>query len=141
MVHLGHCFLWCWNLDVRKVDHKYLGSFGTWCCRRLEKTSSTDRVTNEVLHRVKEERNIVNTIKRRKATWFAYVLPSDTCYWTKERMKGKTRKKRYATAGWPEGKERALEIEKASTSSHFLKNSLWQKLWALVRRTAWWGWR
>jgi hypothetical protein len=36
----------------------------------MEKISWTDRVRNEeVLHRVKEERNIVHTIKRRKANW------------------------------------------------------------------------
>jgi hypothetical protein len=34
-----------------------------------EKVSWTDRVRNEVLHRVKEERNILRTIKRRKANW------------------------------------------------------------------------
>jgi hypothetical protein len=28
----------------------------------------------EVLHRVKEERNIVHTIKRRKANWFRHIL-------------------------------------------------------------------
>jgi hypothetical protein len=28
----------------------------------------------EVLHRVKEERNIVNTIKRRKANWIGHIL-------------------------------------------------------------------
>jgi hypothetical protein len=28
----------------------------------------------EVLHRVKEERNIVHTIKRRKANWIGYIL-------------------------------------------------------------------
>jgi hypothetical protein len=36
----------------------------------MEKISWTDRVRNEeVLHRVKEERNIVHTIERRKANW------------------------------------------------------------------------
>jgi hypothetical protein len=35
----------------------------------MEKISWTDRVRNEeVLHRIKEERNILHTIKRRKAT-------------------------------------------------------------------------
>jgi hypothetical protein len=35
------------------------------CWRRMEKIGLTDRVRNEeVLHRVKEERNIVHTIKR-----------------------------------------------------------------------------
>jgi hypothetical protein len=40
----------------------------------MEKISWADRVRNEVLHRVKEERNIVHTIKRRKANWIGYIL-------------------------------------------------------------------
>jgi hypothetical protein len=40
----------------------------------MEKISWTDRVRNEeVLHRVKEERNIVHTIKRRKANWTGHI--------------------------------------------------------------------
>jgi hypothetical protein len=55
-----------WTL--RKVDQKYLESFEMWCWRRIEMFSWTDRVRNkEVLHRVKEERNIVHTIQRKKA--------------------------------------------------------------------------
>jgi hypothetical protein len=46
-----------------------------WCWRRMEKISWTDRVRNEeVLHRVKEERNIVHTIKRRKVNWVGHIL-------------------------------------------------------------------
>jgi hypothetical protein len=41
----------------------------------MEKISWTDRVRNEeVLHRVREERNIVHTIKRRKANWIGHIL-------------------------------------------------------------------
>jgi hypothetical protein len=41
----------------------------------MEKISWTDRVRNEeVLHRVKEERNIVHTIKKRKANWIGHIL-------------------------------------------------------------------
>jgi hypothetical protein len=41
----------------------------------MEKISWTDRVRNEeVLQRVKEERNIVHTIKRRKANWIGHTL-------------------------------------------------------------------
>jgi len=41
-----------------------------WCCRRMEKISWTNHVRNaEVLHRVKEERNIVHTVNRRKFNW------------------------------------------------------------------------
>jgi hypothetical protein len=55
-----------WTLQ--KVHQKYLERFEIWCWRRMEKISWTDRVRNEeVLHRVKEERNILHTTKRRKA--------------------------------------------------------------------------
>jgi hypothetical protein len=41
----------------------------------MEKISWPDRVRNEeILHRVKEERNIVHTIKRRKANWIGHIL-------------------------------------------------------------------
>jgi hypothetical protein len=41
----------------------------------MEKFSWTDRVRNEeVLHRVKEERNILHTVKRRKANWVGHIL-------------------------------------------------------------------
>jgi len=46
------------------TDQKYLESFEMWCWRRMDKTSSTDRVRHEeVLHRVKEEGNVLYTIK------------------------------------------------------------------------------
>jgi hypothetical protein len=61
-----------WTL--RKIEQKYLESFEMWCWRRMEKISWTDRVRNEVSHRVKEERNIVHTIKRRKANWIGHIL-------------------------------------------------------------------
>jgi hypothetical protein len=65
---LVNCYIWSialygaetWTLG--KVDQKYLESFDTWCWRRMEKISWTDRVRNEeVLHTVKKERNIVHT--------------------------------------------------------------------------------
>jgi hypothetical protein len=45
-----------------------------WCWRRMEKISWTDRVKNVVLQRVKEERNILQTIKRWKANWIGHIL-------------------------------------------------------------------
>jgi hypothetical protein len=41
----------------------------------MEKISWTDRVRNgEALHRVKEERNILHTIKRGKVNWIGHIL-------------------------------------------------------------------
>jgi hypothetical protein len=60
-----------WTL--RKVDQKCLKSFLNLVNLVLEKISWTNRVRNEVLHRVKEERNIVHAIKRRKANGVGHV--------------------------------------------------------------------
>jgi hypothetical protein len=40
----------------------------------MEKISWTNRVRNDVLPRVKEERNILPTIKIRKANWIGIIL-------------------------------------------------------------------
>jgi hypothetical protein len=56
------------------MDQKYQESFEMWCWRRME-ISWTDHMRNEeVLHRVKEERNFLHTIKRRKANWIGHIL-------------------------------------------------------------------
>jgi hypothetical protein len=75
---LVKCYIWSivlygaetWTL---RKDQKYLESFEMRCWRRME-ISWTDRVGNEkVLHRVKEERNILNTINRRKANCIGHI--------------------------------------------------------------------
>jgi hypothetical protein len=77
------CYVWsialygAENWTFRKVDQKDLESFEMWCWRRME-VSRTDRVRNEeVLHRVKEERNILHTIKRRKANCIGHIMPKN----------------------------------------------------------------
>jgi hypothetical protein len=77
---LVKCYIWSialYGADtwiLRKVDQKYLESFEMWCWRKMEKISWTDRVRNEeVLHRVKEERNIIQTTKK-KANWIGHKL-------------------------------------------------------------------
>jgi hypothetical protein len=45
-----------------------------WCWRRMQNVSWTDCVSNEVLHRVKEEINILHTINRRKANWIGHIF-------------------------------------------------------------------
>jgi hypothetical protein len=66
---LVKCYIWSIALcgaetwTFRKVDQKYLESFEMWCWRM--EISWTDRVRNEVLHRVKVERKIQRSIKRK----------------------------------------------------------------------------
>jgi len=60
---------------LRAVDQKYLESFEIWYWRGMEKNSWTDHVRNEeVLLRVKEQRNILHEIRKRKVNWIGHVL-------------------------------------------------------------------
>jgi hypothetical protein len=62
-----------WTLPKR--DQKYLQSFEMWCWRRMEKISWSNYMRNEeVLLRVKEERNILPTVKRRTANCIGHIL-------------------------------------------------------------------
>ena len=78
---LVKCYIWSIGLygvatwTLWKADQKYLETFKMWCWRKMEKISWIDRVRKEeVLHRVSEQRNIIRTIKRRKANWIGYIL-------------------------------------------------------------------
>jgi hypothetical protein len=68
------CSAETWTL--RAVDQKHLETSEMWCWRRVEKISWTDHVRNgEVSLRVKEQRNILYEISKRKATWIGHILP------------------------------------------------------------------
>jgi hypothetical protein len=56
------------------VDQKHLESFEMWLWRRTEKIRWTDHIRNEILHTIKEGRNILRTIKPKKANWIAQIL-------------------------------------------------------------------
>jgi len=78
---LVKCYIWSIALysaetwTLRAVDQKHLESFEVWCWRRMEKISWTDQVRNEeVLLRVREQRNILHEIRKRKANWIGHIL-------------------------------------------------------------------
>jgi len=78
---LVKCYIWSIALygaetwKLRAVEQKHLESFEMWCCRRKEEISWTDHVRNEeVLLRVKEQRNILHEISKRKANWIGHIL-------------------------------------------------------------------
>jgi chorismate mutase len=60
---------------LRAVEQKHLENFETWCWRQMGKISWTDHVREEeVLLRVKEQRNILHEISKQKENWFGYIL-------------------------------------------------------------------
>ena len=78
-----------WTL--RAADQKYLERFEMWCWRRMEKISWADHVRNEeVLLRVKDQRNILHEIRKRKANWIGHILRTN-CH-LKQVIKGKLKR-------------------------------------------------
>jgi hypothetical protein len=69
--NLVKCYVWSiafYGADTWTVDQRHLESFEMWCWRRMEKISWTDHVRKEdVLLTVKEQRNILHEIRKRKA--------------------------------------------------------------------------
>ena len=72
---LVKCYIWSTALydaetwTLRAVDQKHMGSFEVWCWRTMEKISWPDHVRNEeVLLGVKEQRNTLHEISKRKVT-------------------------------------------------------------------------
>jgi hypothetical protein len=49
------------------IEQKFLESSGVWCGSWTQMIRWTDHIRNEVLHRVQEKRNILHTIKLKKA--------------------------------------------------------------------------
>jgi hypothetical protein len=75
------CYVWSIALygaetwTLRAVDQKHLESFEMWCWRRMKKINWTDHVRKEdVLLRVKEQRNILHEMRKRKAKWIGHIL-------------------------------------------------------------------
>jgi hypothetical protein len=61
--------------DTLESRSEIPGKFEMWCWRRMEKISWTDHVKNgEVSHRVKKQRNILHTVKIRKANLIGDIL-------------------------------------------------------------------
>jgi hypothetical protein len=78
---LVKCYVWSIALygveswTLRAVDQKHLESSETWRWKRMEKISWNDHVRNkDVLLRVKEQRNILHKIRKRKANWIGHIL-------------------------------------------------------------------
>jgi hypothetical protein len=78
---LVKCYIWSVALygaetwTLRTVDQKHLESFEMWCWRRMEKLSWTDHARNEeLLLIVKEQRDILHEIRKRKANRIGHIL-------------------------------------------------------------------
>jgi hypothetical protein len=87
----------------------------------------------EVLHRVKVERNILHTIKSRKANSMGHILPFKTRYLKKtegmREMEGRRGRRSKQLLDDLKEQKRILEIERGTTRSHSVGKPLRKRLW------------
>lgn len=103
--------------------------YGAWLyfvrCFRVEKCPPKKRETR----RTKRIIGQCETGRGRKKgqqdrSHLAQELTSETCCARKRRREGKTKKKTWATTGWPYGREQILEFETRSTRLYSLELAL-----------------
>jgi hypothetical protein len=102
------------------------------CWKRAEEIAWTDRVRNGTLGGVKEERNIVHTLKRREANWIGHILLGICLLHVVEgKVEGKIEVSGSRGRGSKQllGDEKVMETERGSTRSPFMENWLWKRLW------------
>jgi len=113
-------------------------SYEMWCWRRMEKISWTDHVRNEdVLLRVKEQRNILHEIRKRKANWIGHILRRNCL--PQQVIEGKIQvgievtgrqgRRRRKLLDDLKVKDRIISFEGGSSGSHYVESSLWKRLW------------
>jgi hypothetical protein len=100
--------------------------------------SWTDRVRNDVLHSVKEERNILHTIKRRKGNWIGQILRRNCLV---ERVLGGKIEGRVGATERRERRRKQLLDDLKEKRGYWklkegtLRRSLWRIHFGLVRLT------
>ena len=113
----------------RAIDQKHLESFEMWHWRKMEKIFWTEHVRNEEeLLRVKEQRNILHEISKRKADWIGHILRRNCLL--KRVVEGKI-KGRIEVTGRQGRRRRKLldDLKERRGYSHLKENALDRTMW------------
>ena len=104
----------------------------------MEKISWTDHVRNEeVLLRVKKQRNILHEICKRKANWISHILRRNCLLQrvTEGKIQGgievtgrQGRRRRKLLDALME-RRGILSFERGNSGSHYVESSLWKRIW------------
>jgi len=132
---LVKCYIWSIALygaetwTLRAVDRKHLECFEMWCWRRMEKISWTDHVRNEeVLLRVKEQRNILHEIRKRKGNLIGHILRRNCLL--QRFIEGKIKGGIEVTGRRGRNRRKLLDdLKKRRGYSHFKEEALDRTIW------------
>jgi hypothetical protein len=116
-----------WTL--RAIDHKHLKSFEMLCWRRMEMISRADHVRNgEVLLRVKEQRNILHEISKRKAYWIGHILYGHCLLW--QGIEGKIKGRIEVIGRWGRRRMKPLDdLKERRGYCHLKEKALDRTMW------------
>ena len=129
MLHLEHSFIWCWNLDASGSRSETPGKFWDVVLEKVEKISWTDHVRNEeVLLRVKEQRNILHEIRKWKANWIGHILRRN---WLLQRViEGKIKGGIKVTGRWGRKRRKLLDdLKERRGYSQLKEEALVRTMW------------
>jgi len=93
----------------------------------------------EVLLRIKEQRNILYEISKRKANWIGHILRRNCLLQRviegniKGRLEVTGRRGRRRRKLLDDLKERILSFEGGSSRSHYVESWLWKGLWTCLK--------
>jgi hypothetical protein len=92
-------------------------------------------ISEEVLHRVKEDRNILHTIKRRKANWIGHILHRNRLlkHITEGTIEGLGGLGSRHTQLLDDVKEKTLEFYGLSTRWYSVEMQVWKRLWTCCK--------
>ena len=96
----------------------------------MEKISWTDHVRSvEVLLRVKEQRNILHEIRKRKANWIGHILRTNCLL--QQVIEGKIQGGIEVKGRQGRRRRKLLDDlkERGSPGSHYVESLLWKRLW------------
>jgi hypothetical protein len=112
------------------LNQKHLESFEVWCWRRMEKISWTDHVRDEeVLLRVKEQRNILHEMFKRKANWIGHILRRN--FLLQQVIEGKIKEEIEETGRRGRRRRKLLDDLKERTGySHLKEEALDRTMWS-----------
>jgi hypothetical protein len=152
MLHLECSFVWCWSLDASGSRSEISGMFWNVVLEKDgEDQLDLSCENEEVLHRVKEQRNILHEISKRKANCIGHILRRNCLL--QQVIEGKIKSGIQVVGRWGRRRRKLLDdLKEWRWYSHLKEEALDRTIWtarfgggfgSVVRQTAKWmdGWK
>ena len=128
VLHLEHSFIWCWNLDASNSRSESPGKFWNVVLEKDPEVQLGRSCEEEVLLRVKEQRNILHEINKRKANWIGHILRRNCPL--QRVIEGKIKGRIEMTGRWGRRRRKLLDdLKERRGYSHLKEEALDRTMW------------